>query len=97
MKKFSYKFFEGQNLLAIADKEILGKTFKSKEVYIDISKNFYHQGFCDEKTLVNLIKKSSIVNAMGKNCIKFLIENKLVDKENVIKPCGVPHAQIITF
>ena len=89
-------FSNGDNILALADKEILGKTFKDKDLEIDISKDFYHEGFCDEKELLMLVKKSSIVNAMGKESIDFLIKNKFADKDVVLKPCGIPHVQIVT-
>ncbi|MBI4895657.1 MAG: DUF424 family protein [Candidatus Aenigmarchaeota archaeon] len=98
MKKFSYKLFKnGNNLLALADKDILGKTFKSKDLEIVISKDFYYEGFCDEKELAELLKKSTIVNAIGQKSVNFLIENDLADKKNVLRPCGIPHVQIITF
>jgi len=97
--EFSYKLFEqgSDKLLAIADKDILGKTFSSGNINIEISKEFYHQEFCDEEKLMELIKKATIINAMGKQIIEFLVKHKMIKRTNVKKPAGVPHAQVYTI
>jgi len=81
-KKFWCKVFQTKFdiLVAICDKEILGKRMKFKELKIKIDENFYKGVEINEKVALNLIKKATIVNLFGKNIIK--IE-------------GYPHAQII--
>ena len=97
MKKFSYKrFCQGNDiLLAIADIDIVGKTFKEKGLEITISKEFYHEELCDKEKALELMKRATMINAMGKDVIDFMVKNNFVKKENVLKPCGVPHAQVI--
>ncbi|MBI5072837.1 DUF424 family protein, partial [Candidatus Woesearchaeota archaeon] len=62
--KFSYKIFEqgSDKLLAIADSDLLDKTF-SKEIELTISKSFYHDDFCDEAKVLELVDDATIVNA----------------------------------
>ena len=96
--QFSFKVFrDSYILLAIADKDIVGKTFKSNDLEIFITKDFYHEDFCDDKKALELIKQATIVNAMGKNIIDLLVKEDFVKRENVLKPCGVPHVQIVNM
>ncbi|MFH1631277.1 MAG: DUF424 family protein [Candidatus Aenigmatarchaeota archaeon] len=95
--KFSYKIHESGSdiLLAICDESVLGKTFESDNHNITIDPNFYHEKFSDEKTILQKIKEATIVNAIGKETIKILINNKLTKKEEVIEICGLPHTMIV--
>jgi len=96
-KKFWCKVFQTKFdiLVAICDKEILGKKMKFKELKIKIDENFYKGVEINEKVALNLIKKATIVNLFGKNIVNLALGKGFVKKDNIIKIEGYPHAQII--
>jgi len=95
--KFSYKIFNNGNetLLAIADKSILGKEYSKDGLVLVISNDFYHQAFCSEEEALKMIENATSVNAMGKGIVDILVKNNIIGENNVLRPCGVPHAQIV--
>jgi len=96
---FSYKVFKQDDdiLLAISDSNIVGKTLQEKDIKIKVSEDFYSEKSCDDNEATILIKRATIVNAIGKNIINLMIKGKFIEKENILKINGVPHAQIITI
>jgi hypothetical protein len=86
-----------EKILAIADSSILGKYFEEGEFQIDISSQFYGQKRCDEGEAIKLIKGSTIINAAGKEIIKLLVENNVIDQDKILFIKGVPHAQFISL
>ena len=47
--------------------------------------------------IINMIENSTIVNIVGKNCVKKAISKGYVHPEAVLQINGVPHAQIVKF
>ena len=93
---FSYNIFkQGDNvLLAICDYKILDKTFESGQLTITVSE-FYKGKECGEKTALSLVNKSTIINAVGNEIVKLLIDRNIVDDSNVLKIGGILHAQVV--
>jgi len=94
---FSYKLFRQGNdiLLAISDSDIIGKTLREKDLEIRVNEDFYSEKSCDNKEASNLIRDATIVNAIGENIINMMLDKKIIEKENIMKIDGVPHAQVI--
>ena len=46
---------------------------------------------------MELAGEATIINAVGNNIIRLLIENNAVDSSGVIEIGGVKHAQIVTI
>lgn len=95
--KFSYKLYrQGTDvLLAISDSAIVGKTFEEGDIAITVTEDFYADKGCDDDTAVDLVKSSTIVNAVGEDIVSLLLREKFIDKSHVLVISGVPHAQII--
>ncbi len=86
----------GRNvLLAICDCELLGRTLRQGKIAFQIKDEFYNGGKVTVDEAVKMIENSTIVNMVGKNCVKKAIEKGYVHPEAVIKIEGVPHAQIV--
>ena len=62
-----------------------------------VSEEFYSEEFCDDERALDLIKNSTIVNAIGESIINLMLKENLIEKENILKINGVPHVQIITI
>ncbi|MFC2142913.1 DUF424 domain-containing protein [Candidatus Aenigmatarchaeota archaeon] len=94
---FSYKIMQrsDETLLAICDKDLLGKTIKDQNIEIELSKDFYGNEDCDEKKALELASRATIINATGNNIVSLLIDNNIVNGDCVMKINDVPHAQVI--
>jgi len=96
---FFYRLFKqgSHTLLAIADAEILGKSFSEDELQLHVSERFYGGEKCSRHGVEKLAGSATIINAVGKNIISLLAEKNIIGRENVVEIGGVPHAQVIVI
>ncbi len=96
VKEFYYKIYRKGNeiILAVCDKEILGKKVESGEIILYAKPEFYKGKEIDEKVL-EFFEKATIINLMGKRIVKLAVENGWVEEKSVMEIKGVAHAQII--
>jgi len=96
---FSYRFFQSgsDKILAICDKSLLGKTLTQGEMNFTVSEKFYSGNTCGKEGVKNLISSATIINAIGSEIIKILVEEKVVNEKNLIKINNIPHAQVISI
>ena len=81
------------DIVAVCDKNIIGKTFENKDLRITASERFYNgEEVKDEKELLKIIKNASNLNIMGKESIEFAVKNKIISKKSIIIINNVPHA-----
>jgi uncharacterized protein len=86
----------GRNvLLAICDCDLLGRTLKQGKIVFHVKDEFYNGGKVSIEEAVDMIENSTIVNLVGKNCVKKAISKGYVHPEAVLQINGVPHAQIV--
>lgn len=85
---------KGQFIIAICDKELLGKKI-GKKLKINVSEKFYGGELIDDKKASELMKESTICNLLGKKIIKLAIEKKFITKENIMFIGDIPHAQFV--
>lgn len=86
-----------KKIVAICDKELVGKTFEEGELILDLNCGFFKG---DEKTndeILEIIKKSDGLNVVGEKSIEFLIENDYIDNGSVGKISGVPYAHVVVI
>ena len=85
---------EDRVILCLCDKELIGKRFEDKDLVLDINERFYNGKEID-KDIKKMIENANIINVVGKESIKFLIDNKIINKDGIKKIAGVPHAQVL--
>ena len=86
----------GRNvLLAVCDCELLGRTLRQGKIVFQVKDEFYNGGKVSVEEAVNMIRNSTIVNMVGKNCVEKAIEKGYVHPDAVLNIEGVPHAQIV--
>jgi hypothetical protein len=86
----------GKNvLLAICDCEVLGRTLREGKIVFHVKDEFYNGGKVSVEEAVAMIKNSTIVNMVGRNCVEKAIAKGYVHPEAVLHIEGVPHAQIV--
>ncbi len=88
-----------RDIIAICDKDLIGKTLTDGNLNLEISERFYKGKEFSEKEATDIVKegkrKSSIFNILGKKSIDFALKNGIIEKENIIKIKDIPHAQSI--
>jgi len=84
---------QNEVLVAACDAELIGKTLKEGEIEFHVSKEFYADVLGDEELLKKHLVNATIANLVGHRAVKCGIEVGIIDKENVIKIAGIPHAQ----
>jgi len=83
-----------ERLVAACDQDIVGKTFKSDGLVLEVSESFYHGDDVDEDALVNWLRLATVANLSGRRTVSIAIEHGFVDKDCVLEIGGVPHAQM---
>lgn len=88
----------GQNVvLAVCDCDLLGKTLREGKIVFHVKEDFYKGRKTSLDEALGLIDHSTIVNLIGKNCVENAIAKGYVHPDAIIKIEGVPHAQIMKF
>jgi hypothetical protein len=82
------------NVMALCDKVLLGRTLKSSDLSIKVSKDFYGGDEVDLLTIERNILVVDSINAIGKDSVELLIESGMADIESVIEIEGIPHVQV---
>lgn len=84
-----------ERLVAACDSDIVGKTFRSDKLVLQVSESFYRGDDVDEESLVNWLRLATVANLSGKRTIDIAVENGFVDRSCVLEIGGVPHAQMM--
>jgi len=82
-------------MVAVCDRDILGKTFSEGELRIQALESFYKGDLVPEDVATEALKKATIANLLGKKAVSCALKNGIIAKENVITIGGVPHAQMV--
>jgi len=84
---------EGTVLIAVCDKERLGKTYEEGNLCLDLKSHagFYKGTLCTRKQAAEKLKKAISINLAGERAVGLGIELGLVKK--TMKIGGIPHAQ----
>ena len=81
-------------LLAVCDKEHLGKTYEEGEISFTASTRFYGGEDVTESELLELFKEADSMNLFGNKCVDIAIKQGLVGEKGIIKIKGIKHAQV---
>lgn len=83
-----------ERLVAACDSDIVGKTFRSDGLVLQVSESFYHGDDVDEESLVNWLRLATVANLSGERTVGIAVEKGFVDRACVLRIGGVPHAQM---
>ena len=85
---------QNSEVVAFCDEDLIGKTFKEKNLKLEITERFYKGELMKDEDAVLLMKNSRSINIVGKHSIKIAIKANIIKKENVIKIKNIPHALV---
>jgi hypothetical protein len=83
-----------ETLLAAADEDLLGKTFREGKFKIEVGK-FYEGDRVTPEGLLNHLKLATIGNFVGRETIEAAKQGGYVSDEGILWIGGVPHAQYV--
>lgn len=87
----------GKEILAVADKEIIGKKFEEGELCLDVSERFYKGEEKTEEEIIKAMKNSQNTNIVGKKSIALGIKAGIITEDAIITIEGTPHAISIKY
>lgn len=86
-------------IVAVCDKEILGKRFEEGKFQLDIKENFYKGEELSEKEIMEIMGKMSredaTFNIVGKNSVNAALKAGIIEKEGIKRIQGVPFALVL--
>ncbi len=88
---------ESREIIAVCDKELVGKKFINGEMQLDISERFYKGEEKSEEEIIKILKNCSCANLVGEKSVRLGIKIGIISKDNVIKIKGIPHAQYLVI
>ena len=82
----------GRTVVALCDKDLIGKKLSEGNIEINVSERFYKGEELPEDKMADILKNASNVNILGEKSIAFAIKIGVITEENIIMIQGVPHA-----
>jgi hypothetical protein len=88
-----------RNVVAVCDKELLGKKFEEGEFQLDLKENFYSGKEYSEKEVIEIIKdmqeEDATFNIVGEKSVNAALKSGIILKEGIKKIQGVPFALVL--
>jgi len=85
---------ENTLVLAVCDKEHLGKTYEEGKLFFEVRERFFSGEGVTEKELIKLMKEADSINFFGNKCVEIGKKEGLISESSVITIKGVRHAQV---
>ena len=92
MKKYEV---DGKVIVAVCDKNIIGKKFKEGNLVLKLDESFYKGCEASEDEIKEALVCASIANIAGERSIACAVGCGCVDPDTVIYIDGIPHAQMV--
>ncbi len=86
---------EGHIIVAVCDRDILGKKFREGKLVLKLDTSFYKGDEADETEVKDALSSATIANIAGEKAIACAVECGCIDPDAVIFIEGIPHAQMI--
>jgi len=82
----------GKKIVAVADKELIGKRFEEGERCLDVTERFYKGNEETEEEVIKILKQSTNTNLVGKKSVALGIKAGIITEESIVTIKGIPHA-----
>ncbi len=81
-------------IVAICDRELIGKTLKEGNITVIITEQFYKGEIISEEDAIDIMSRASNINIFGDRAVSCAVRCGVVDKMNVKLIDDVAHAQV---
>jgi hypothetical protein len=92
MKKYDT---QGQVIVAVCDRNIIGKKFREGKLVLKLDSSFYKGDEVNKTDVRDALSSATIANIAGEKAIACAVECGCIDPDAVIFIEGIPHAQMI--
>ena len=82
-------------LIAVCDKDLVGKSFEEAGLSLTISERFYKGKEATEDEVIASLQQATVANVVGHRAIRCAVDNNFIEEACVIFIDGVPHAQMV--
>ncbi len=90
-----WKVREGEIMVAVCDCDVLGRKMKEGAIVFNVAKDFYEGERVCPDAAIDLLRKATVANLVGREAVRCGIEAGLVHEDAVITIEGIPHAQFV--
>lgn len=88
-----------RDVIAICDKELLGKQFEEKEKTLNIRESFYKGEEKSQEEIIelmkDLVKEDATFNIVGEKSVACALKAGIIKKQGIKKVSGIPYALIL--
>jgi hypothetical protein len=88
-----------RNVIAICDKELIGKQFEEGKFQLDVKENFFKGKEVSEEEALEIMKnmklEDSTFNIVGKKAVNTALKAEVITKEGIGKIADIPFALIL--
>jgi len=88
---------DGRLFLAVCDSDLIGKKFENENLQLDLTSSFFKGEEKNAEEIILLVKKSYMVNFVGKESVELAIKEGIVDKDKIITIENIPTAQMLVL
>lgn len=81
--------------MAACDESLLGQKIVDGKYQLDLSSRYYNGERISEANLLGLIKKADILNFVGTEATRFLVNNGIIEQGDIKKIKDVPYSQVV--
>ena len=82
-------------LIAVCDKNIVGKTFREGELILKLDEGFYKGDEATDDEIKNALCCATVANIAGEKSIACAVDCGVIDQDTIIYIEGIPHAQMV--
>jgi len=86
---------DGRLVVAVCDKEVLGKEFREGDIVLSVPESFYRGDLVELDDAVRAIEEADIAVVTGRRIVEELIRLGIVCREAVLKVGNQLHVQIV--
>ncbi|MDP7115879.1 MAG: DUF424 family protein [Candidatus Woesearchaeota archaeon] len=86
---------QGKTVVAICDKSLIGKTLEEGNMELNLDSDFYKGENAAGDMIADMMRNADVVNLVGQKSIALALKEGILEKEEIKKVQGIPHAQII--
>jgi len=86
---------EGECIVAICDRELLGKRFEDGELQIHVSEGFYKGELVTLEEGLQALRQATIANLVGERIVAGALKAQLIHEHAIIRIQNIPHAQFV--
>ena len=90
-----HKTGDNKKIVAVCDKDLIGKKFEEKNLQLDLASGFYKGEEKSEEDTVRIFRDAYIINFVGKNSVNIGLKHGIISKDSVIYIRKIPHAQAV--